>query len=81
MLTEGRKFMFWTNMLFCIMVPAIIIVIGAVFKKHPPKKINSFAGYRTVRSMKSQKAWDFANRYSARLMLSCGVILLVYQQQ
>jgi len=68
--------MFWTNLLLGIMVPAIITVIGAIFKKYPPKKINSFAGYRTVRSMKSQEAWDFANRYSARLMLSCGIILL-----
>ncbi|WP_278308919.1 SdpI family protein [Parasporobacterium paucivorans] len=59
------------------MIPVIIIAIGVVFKNHPPKEINSFAGYRTSRSMKSKETWEFANKYSARLMLLCGIILLI----
>lgn len=69
--------MFWTNLLLSIMVPAVLTVIGIIFLKHQPKEINYFAGYRTARSMKSREAWYFANRYSARLMLACGIALLV----
>lgn len=69
--------MFWINLLLGIMVPAILTVIGGIFLKHPPKEINFIAGYRTARSMKSREAWDFANRYSARLMLICGIVLLI----
>ncbi|SHJ51651.1 SdpI/YhfL protein family protein [Parasporobacterium paucivorans DSM 15970] len=68
---------FWFNLFFGTMIPVIIIAIGVVFKNHPPKEINSFAGYRTSRSMKSKETWEFANKYSARLMLLCGIILLI----
>ena len=46
----------------------ILTVVGVVFWMYPPKKINEFYGYRTTRSRKSQEAWDFAQRYSAKLM-------------
>ena len=42
----------------------------------PPKKINEIYGYRTTRSMKSQAAWDFAQKYSAKLMTAFGIVLL-----
>ncbi|MCB0490764.1 MAG: SdpI family protein, partial [Cyclobacteriaceae bacterium] len=38
--------------------------------------INRIVGYRTPRSMKSQKAWEFAQVYSARLMLKLSICLL-----
>ncbi|MDP4629843.1 MAG: SdpI family protein [Flavobacteriales bacterium] len=44
--------------------------------KFPPKKINSIYGYRTARSMKSQENWDIAQRYSSRLMLKQGIVML-----
>ena len=43
----------------------------------PPKKINGLYGYRTTRSRKSQEAWDFAQRYSAKLMTMFGLAALV----
>ena len=42
----------------------------------PPKKINEIYGYRTTRSMKSQAVWDFAQKYSAKLMTAFGIVLL-----
>ena len=55
----------------------ILTVGGAVFWACPPKKINEFYGYRTTRSRKSQKAWDFAQRYSAKLMTIFGLAALI----
>ena len=55
----------------------IILVVGIVFWMYPPKKINEFYGYRTTRSRKSQEAWDFAQRYSAKLITMFGLAALV----
>ncbi|MCS7054393.1 MAG: SdpI family protein [Ignavibacterium sp.] len=50
-----------------------IFIIAAIIQlKFPPKKINSFYGYRTKSSMKSSEAWDFAQTYSSKLMLRFG---------
>ena len=54
----------------------ILTVVGVVFWIYPPKKINEFYGYRTTRSRKSQEAWDFAQRYSAKLMTALGLVAL-----
>lgn len=56
--------------------PLIFLVVGIVFWMCPPKKINEFYGYRTTRSRKSQEAWDFAQRYSAKLMTVLGLVAL-----
>ena len=55
----------------------ILTVVGVVFWMYPPKKINEFYGYRTTRSRKSQEAWDFAQRYSAKLMTIFGFAALL----
>ena len=57
--------------------PLIFLVVGVVFWMYPPKKINEFYGYRTTRSRKSQEAWDFAQRYSAKLMTIFGLAALI----
>ena len=57
--------------------PLIFLVGGIVFWMCPPKKINEFYGYRTTRSCKSQEAWDFAQRYSAKLMTIFGLTALI----
>ena len=54
-----------------------LTVVGIVFWMCPPKKINGLYGYRTTRSRKSQEAWDFAQRYSAKLMTIFGLAALI----
>lgn len=66
-------FLFITTM----MTPILMIFIGLLWKKHPPKQINSFYGYRTARSMQSQEAWDFAHAYHAKIWLLWGSVLLI----
>ena len=51
-------------------------IAAFITMKFPPKKINSIYGYRTARSMKSQENWDKAQRYSSRLMLKQGIVML-----
>ena len=60
-----------------------LFLVGLVFSlaalitmKFPPKKINGIYGYRTSRSMKSQENWDIAQRFSSRLMLKQGLVML-----
>ncbi len=55
----------------------ILTVVGLVFWTYPPKKINEFYGYRTTRSRKSQEAWDFSQRYSAKLLTIFGLAALI----
>lgn len=51
-------------------------IAAFITMKFPPKKINGIYGYRTSRSMKSQENWDIAQRYSSRLMLKQGLVVL-----
>jgi len=59
-----------------LQIPFMMIVIGLIFRKWAPKKINSVTGYRTKRSMASQEAWEYANRRFAELWLKIGCLLL-----
>ncbi len=60
-----------------ILVGLSFIIPGLWMYYKPPKKINQMAGYRTGRSMKSQEAWDFANKYSGAKMTQSGVVLML----
>jgi len=42
------------------MIPVIMIGVGYMMYKHPPKSINAIYGYRTARSMKNDETWKFA---------------------
>ena len=56
-----------------------MLLIGWLFYKFTPKKINDFMGYRTYRSMKSQEAWDYANKTSAKGLIYVGVATTIVQ--
>ncbi|MFH6964306.1 SdpI family protein [Flavobacterium plurextorum] len=59
-----------------ILISLIVIVL---FKLFPPKKINSFYGYRTTNSIKNKSNWDFAQKYSAHLLIILLTPLLLFQ--
>lgn len=61
----------------------LMLILGYLYKRFPPKKVNHWYGYRTSRSMKSQEAWNCANCYSANAfiiiaLLTCFVQLVCY---
>lgn len=57
----------------------VVAILALVFALFPPRKINHLYGYRTCRSMKSQAAWDFSNRFSARYMVVAALATCVVQ--
>lgn len=65
----------FNNSLFTmpLMVGAIFVVVGYIMYTFPPKKINMLYGYRTASSMKNQERWDFAQLYSSKIMIYCGL--------
>ncbi len=68
---------FWIFMLVCCMLlPAVMVVFGVIFIKHPPRKINPIYGYRTARSMKTPETWKFAHKYCGKMWKKAGLILL-----
>jgi uncharacterized membrane protein len=66
---------FW---IFDLLLPVIILLMGVVFTLRPPKRIQMLYGYRTQRSMASQRAWDEAHRYSGRIYIRIAPALLVF---
>ena len=54
-------------------VGIIFFIVGLIMNKFPPKSINSLYGYRTASSMQSQTKWDFAQKYSAKIMSFIGL--------
>lgn len=65
---------FWIFMLICVLfIPAMMFVLGLIFEKRPPKKINYLCGYRTRRSMKNKEAWSFANSYMGKLFWKVSI--------
>lgn len=67
----------WTFLLILnLIIPAIMIVFGALFLRRPPKDINVLYGYRTRLAMQNKDTWAFAHHYAGRLWLVCGVVLV-----
>lgn len=60
-----------------LIIPIIMIIIGVISMRDIPKDINSFAGYRTDRSMKNIDTWRFANRYCGQLWKKLGIYTLI----
>ena len=55
----------------------ILLMVSILFKLFPPKKINSFYGYRTRKSKLNDTNWKMANKYAANLMLISIFSLLI----
>lgn len=62
--------------LFNLVIPAIMIISGAYFRKRSPKNINMLWGYRTSLSMKNRDTWETAHRLIGGIWLVEGLILL-----
>lgn len=69
---------FWFYMLCTtLLIPALMIALGARFRRRAPKKINYFFGFRTRRSMASREAWDFAHHQLGKLWVPVGWATLI----
>jgi len=61
------------QMLLCVGI--VFILAGIILYVFPPKKVNGLYGYRTQTSMQSQQKWNFAQTYSAKIMMLTGLII------
>ena len=68
--------LWWLMLVSALLIPLLMIVAGFLMEKRPPKKINGFLGYRTIRSMKNMDTWRFAHSYCGKLWWKTGLILL-----
>ena len=62
------------DVLWIAIIGIIYSTAGFIFRTNPPKRINGLYGYRTKRSMKSIEAWNFAQEFSALIMIRYGLI-------
>lgn len=74
---KGNITMLIFTICYTIMVPFIMVLIGVIWKKNWPSKINDFYGYRTSSSMKDKAHWDYAHQSCAKVMFMLGVIGLI----
>ncbi len=69
---------YWFFMLICILLcPVSMATGGWIMWKHTPKKINSLVGYRSMRSMKNEDTWQFANTHCGKRWWKLGILLLL----
>ena len=58
-------------------IPIIVLIMGLGMYFFPPKKINSFVGYRSNKSMKDQESWDYAQKMSGFISVILGFVMLI----
>ena len=67
----------WIMLVFDLMIPVMLILLGLLMWKRTPKEINYVLGYRTSMSMKNMDTWRFAHEYCGRLWCVFGGIILI----
>lgn len=71
-----KEILFWSAMVYTILLCATMIGFGWLFLHRPPKEINSLYGYRTAMSMKNRRTWIFAHHYAGKIWLYSGIASL-----
>ncbi len=64
-------------LLIDLLIPLLMIGGGWWMWKHPPKKINEYAGYRTTRSMRNMETWKYAHEVCGKLWWRMGRLSLL----
>lgn len=59
-----------------MVIGGVFILAGIVLKIFPPKSRKLY-GYRTPRSLKSERNWKGANKLSAKLSILSGCLILL----
>lgn len=69
---------------YVLSINGLLFLFSVLFYFFPPKKVNSFYGYRTNKAIQNQDIWDFANSFFNKQLLIysvislAGALLLVY---
>ena len=62
--------------LFYLIVGVTFSLAGLALIFFPPKNINGLFGYRTSLSMTDQRYWDFSQKFSGRLLIAMGLLII-----
>ncbi|CAM1356723.1 SdpI family protein [Tenacibaculum halocynthiae] len=62
---------------YVLSINGLLFIFSIVFYFFPPKKINSFYGYRTNKTMKNEVVWNFANTFFTKQFLIYATISLI----
>jgi uncharacterized membrane protein len=67
--------LYFDNPLFFILIITfpILILVGVILLKFPPKSRNGIYGYRTKQARSSDEKWGFSQPYSAIQLIKVGV--------
>lgn len=63
--------------LFIFPIPLLLFVIGVIILNTKAYDINSVVGYRTPRSMRDKRSWDWAQQMMAEYFIYYGIISLI----
>jgi len=55
----------------------IFFLCGKLMQRYPPRWPNYWYGYRTMASLRTKESFDAANTFSAALMTSYGIALVI----
>ena len=69
--------MYYLAFLLVMATPLALLVIGLVWRSHPPKRDGSGLAYRTALSDRSDETWVFAHRHISRLWTRLGLLLAI----
>lgn len=62
-----------------LIVPFVMILVGACMKKYPQSDMRKQNGYNTPTSRKSQAHWDYAQRIAPDIFISLGKYLFLLE--
>ncbi len=69
---------FWiATLMFNLLIPIIMLIVGILYLKKPMKKISWTHGYRTDRSMQNQETWEFAQKHFGNTCYRSGILFTV----
>lgn len=60
-----------------LLTGVIMLMFSLILYFFPPKKINNLYGYRTKKSMRSDKVWGIAQKYSSKMFIKSSVVLIL----
>ena len=62
-----------------MIIPFVMVLVGAMLKKHPVSDMRSQNGYNTSASRRSQAHWDYAQRIAPGIFIVIGKWLLLLE--
>ncbi len=79
MLFEGLYKMFESPFVIISFFSGVLyIIMGVVLYYFPSKNVSYLYGYRSGNSMSSQERWAFSQKYSAKVMMCLGGVLMCF---